>query len=126
MVVLSEPNAWFTYYHWLDELRAPDFARTVEIHRKLGYDPVELFLDPAIHAPKLALGARLLKRKLGFRSLMDVISLNAHLVKGSHGRITADPRDGPLFITSESGLVQGESVDALDVKPLVLNHVFAT
>jgi predicted AlkP superfamily pyrophosphatase or phosphodiesterase len=126
LVVLSEPNAWFTYYHWLDDPRAPDFARTVEIHRKPGYDPVELFLDPAIRAPKLALGARLLKRKLGFRSLMDVIPLNAHLVKGSHGRITADPQDGPLFITSESGLVQGESVDALDVKPLVLNHVFAT
>src|SRR3954471_5361947 len=93
LVVLSEPNAWFTYYHWLDDARAPDFARTVEIHRKPGYDPVELFLDPAIRAPKLALRARLAKRALGFRALMDVIPLDASLVKGSHGRVTPRPED---------------------------------
>ncbi len=48
LVVLAEPDAWFTYYYWLEDAHAPDFARTVEIHRKPGYDPVELFLDPAI------------------------------------------------------------------------------
>ena len=40
------PTAWFTYYYWDDDDRAPDFARGVEIHRKPGYDPAELFLDP--------------------------------------------------------------------------------
>ena len=67
--------------------RAPDFARLVEIHRKPGYDPVELFLDPAIRFPKLAVGWRLARRALGFRTLMDVIPLDATLVKGSHGRL---------------------------------------
>ena len=56
---LAEHDAWFTYYYWFDDARAPDFARTVEIHRKPGYDPVELFLDPAIRMPKLAVGSRL-------------------------------------------------------------------
>ena len=47
LVAVAEPDAWFTYYYWLDDDRAPDFARQVEIHRKPGYDPAELFLDHA-------------------------------------------------------------------------------
>ena len=86
------PDAWFTYYYWLDDARAPDFARTVDIHRKPGYDPVELFLDPAIRVPPLTVGWKLAKRKIGFRSLLDVIPLDATLVKGSHGR-TGEPSD---------------------------------
>ena len=88
LVALARPDAWFTYYYWLDDSRAPDFARLVEIHRKPGYDPVELFLDPSIRVPKLAIGWRLAKRALGLRALMDVIPLDAGLVKGSHGRLT--------------------------------------
>ena len=73
-----QPDAWFTYYYWLDDARAPDFARTVEIHRKPGYDPVELFLDPAIaHAEARARLAAGSKKSLGFRTLMDVIPLDA-------------------------------------------------
>ena len=124
LVAIAEPDAWFTYYYWLDDARAPDFARTVEIHRKPGYDPVELFLDPAIRFPKLAIGARLAKRALGFRALMDVIPLDATLVKGSHGRPTDDEADGPLFITSEPHLVTDAPVAAADVKRLILAHVF--
>ena len=124
LVAIAEPDAWFTYYYWLDDARAPDFARTVEIHRKPGYDPVELFLDPAIRFPKLAIGARLLKRALGFRALMDVIPLDAMLVKGSHGRPADDEADGPLFITSEPHLVTDTPVAAADVKRLILAHVF--
>ena len=45
LIVLSEPDAWFTYYYWLEDSLAPDFARTVDIHRKPGYDPCELFTD---------------------------------------------------------------------------------
>ena len=48
LIAVAEARGWFTYYYWLDDRRAPDFARTVDIHRKPGYDPVELFLDPAI------------------------------------------------------------------------------
>ena len=98
-------NAWFTYYYWLDDARAPDFARTVDIHRKPGYDPVELFLDPKIPLPKLKIAWRLLQKKLGFRMLMDVIPLDATLVKGSHGRRPADKKDWPVFITGRPELL---------------------
>ena len=77
LIAMADARSWFTYYYWLDDALAPDFARTVEIHRKPGYDPVELFLDPAIKSPKLAIGKRLLLRKLGFRALMDVTPLDA-------------------------------------------------
>ena len=65
LVAIAEPKAWFTYYYWLDDRRAPDFARTVDIHRKPGYDPVELLLDPAIRVPALSVGWRLAKKSLG-------------------------------------------------------------
>ena len=103
----------------------PDFARTVDIHRKPGYDPVELFVDPALRVPHLAVGWRLLKRKLGLRTLLDVISpKDTRLVKGSHGRITDDPDHGPLVISSEPDLLPEGEVDALAFKQLVLDHVF--
>ena len=124
LVAIAKPDSWFTYYHFLDEACAPDFARTVDIHRKPGYDPVELFLDPALPLPKLRIGRRLLQKALGMRYLMDVISLDATLVKGSHGRPTDRSEDGPLFITSRPELLRAESVRAVDVKDLLLQHVF--
>jgi len=98
LVVFSAEDAWFTYYYWDDDRRAPDFARCVDIHRKYGYDPVELFLDPAISLPKLRVAAKLLKKALGFRVLMDVIPLDAGLVKGSHGTCPADSAEWPVLI----------------------------
>ncbi len=98
LVAFSAEDAWFNYYYWDDDARAPDFARCVDIHRKYGYDPVELFLDPALAAPKLRVAAKLLRRKLGFRGLMDVISLDANLVKGSHGTCPADSSEWPVLI----------------------------
>lgn len=125
MIAVSEADRWFSYYYWLDEAKSPDFARTVDIHRKPGYDPVELFMDPDIKYPKLAAGLKLAKRKLGFRQLMDVISQSeTQLVKGSHGRITDDPDFGPLVISSEAGLLPDDHVNAVDFKALVLDHVF--
>ncbi|MSU48981.1 MAG: alkaline phosphatase family protein, partial [Opitutus sp.] len=85
LVAFSAEDAWFTYYYWDDDRKAPDFARCVDIHRKYGYDPVELFLDPALSLPKLKVVGKLLRKKLGFRILMDVIPLDPSLVKGSHG-----------------------------------------
>ena len=123
-VVLAEPGAWFTYYYWTNDDRAPDFARTVEIHRKPGYDPVELCLDPAIRFPKLAIGGRLARRRLGQRVLMDVIPLDATLVRGSHGLCPADPLDGPLVIASEPELLPDTPIAATDVKQLLLDAVF--
>jgi predicted AlkP superfamily pyrophosphatase or phosphodiesterase len=124
LVAISRADRWFTYYYWLDDEKAPDYARTVEIHRKPGFDPVELFMDPAIKIPALAIGRRLAKKALGFRTLMDVIPLDASLVKGSHGRITDRAEDGPLIISSEAGLLPDSEVAATDVKQIVLDHIF--
>ncbi|WP_428938941.1 alkaline phosphatase family protein [Fontivita pretiosa] len=123
-VVVAEPGAWFTYYYWLEDDRAPDFARTVDIHRKPGYDPVELFIDPKLPAPKLKIAWTLLKRKLGFRSLLEVIPLDATLVRGSHGRPPADPSVGPMLISSEPLLLATNSLVATDVRDVILRHVF--
>jgi predicted AlkP superfamily pyrophosphatase or phosphodiesterase len=127
LVAISSADRWFSYYYWLDDARAPDFARTVDIHRKPGYDPVELFVDPAIRLPPAAIGWRLAKRKLGMRTLLDVISLKeTQLVKGSHGRLTDDPKDGPIVISSRSDLLPDGPVGATDFKGLVLRHIFAS
>jgi len=124
LIAVAEPDAWFTYYYWLDDDRAPDFARTVDIHRKPGYDPVELFFDPGLPAPKLKIAWTLLKRRLGFRSLLEVIPLDATLVRGSHGRAPVDPGVGPLLISSEPSLVPVDSLPATDVRDVILRHVF--
>lgn len=125
LVAVSRADRWFSYYYWLDDERAPDFARSVDIHRKPGYDPVELFLDPALSIPMLSVAWRLAKRKLGFRGLLDVISLkDTRLVKGSHGRLTDDPADGPLVMTSQPDLLPEGPVAATAFKRLVLDHVF--
>jgi predicted AlkP superfamily pyrophosphatase or phosphodiesterase len=124
LVALAKPNAWFTYYHWLDDAEAPDYARTVDIHRKPGYDPVELFLDPALRLPKLAVGWRLAKRAMGFRALMDVIPLDAGLVKGSHGRQAASDAAGAFFISSELTLLPDRPIEATEVKSIMLDHMF--
>lgn len=98
LIAIADSDAWFNYYYWEDDNKAPDFARCVDIHRKYGYDPVELFLDPKLSAPKMRIAATLMKRKLGFRALMDVIPLDASLVKGSHGACPADSADWPVLI----------------------------
>jgi predicted AlkP superfamily pyrophosphatase or phosphodiesterase len=124
LVAISQADRWFTYYYWLDDARAPDFARTVDIHRKPGFDPVELFINPRLAAPKLRIGWRLLQVKLGFRALMDVIGLDTSLLRGSHGRVTDRPEAGPVFISSEPALLPEGAVPATGVKELVLRHVF--
>lgn len=106
LVLIADRDSWFTYYFWLDDKKAPDYARMVDIHKKPGYDPVEMLTDPKDRflVPKVAW--KLLKKKLGFRTVMDIIPLDATLVKGSHGRIPEDPKDHPIFITNKkmSGL----------------------
>ena len=98
LVLLSEPDAWFAYYYWLNDARAPDFARTIDIHAKPGYDPCELFLDPELPLPRLKVGLTLLKKKAGLRYRMNVIPLDATLVKGSHGLPPQDPQHGPIIV----------------------------
>jgi predicted AlkP superfamily pyrophosphatase or phosphodiesterase len=122
LVAIAEPDAWFTYYYWLDDKRAPDFARTVDIHRKPGYDPVELFVDPSIRVPSVTIGWKLAKKSLGFRTLLDVIPLDGTLVKGSHGRPGASD-DGPLVMTRQKPLVRAATIDSVDVYALILEHL---
>jgi predicted AlkP superfamily pyrophosphatase or phosphodiesterase len=125
LVAISARDRWFTYYFWLDDSKAPDYARTVDIHRKPGYDPAELFVDPALAAPKLTVAATLAKKALGFRYLMNVIPLDASLVKGSHGRITESVDEGPFLISSERGGVKKETLESTEVRDLILDHVFS-
>jgi predicted AlkP superfamily pyrophosphatase or phosphodiesterase len=125
LVAVSRPDRWFSYYFWFDDARAPDYARTVDIHRKPGYDPAELFVDPAIRVPALKVGATLAKKALGFRYLMDVVPLDGSMVRGSHGRLTDLVEDGPVFLTNRPDLLPAEgAVPATEVKELVLEHVF--
>ena len=126
LVAISKPDRWFSYGYWLDDRLAPDFARTVDIHRKPGYDPMELFVDPAISFPMLATGWRLAKRKLGLRTLLDVIPIDpTSLVKGSHGRLTDDAAHGPLVISSRADGLPAGPVEATDFKRIVLDHLAA-
>jgi predicted AlkP superfamily pyrophosphatase or phosphodiesterase len=123
LIAISKADAWFTYYYWLDDRRAPDFAKTVDIHRKPGYDPAELFIDPALAFPLLKAGTALLKKKLGFRYLMDLIPLDATLVKGSHGRPVDNPSEGPVFMTRQNVLPEGGRILSTAVADLLLRHV---
>lgn len=93
LVLMADERSWFTYYFWMDDAKAPDYARVVDIHKKPGYDPVEMFMTSKMRA-----AWKLLRKKAGFRYVMDVIPLDATLVKGSHGRIGTSKEFHPVFI----------------------------
>ncbi len=124
LVAVAASDAWFTYYYWLDDRRAPDFARTVDIHRKPGYDPAELFVDPAIRIPQLKVAGILARKRLGFRTVMDVIPLEAGLVRGSHGRQGADRAASPLVATRSHALLHETQIEATEIHDLILRHLF--
>jgi predicted AlkP superfamily pyrophosphatase or phosphodiesterase len=119
LIAIAKKDAWFTYYYWLDDARAPDFARCVDIHRKPGYDPVELFLDPQISAVKLKIMWRLLQKRLGFRMLMDIVPLDASLVKGSHGRPADSSGEQPVLISERPLANLASQIDSTDVYPIL-------
>jgi predicted AlkP superfamily pyrophosphatase or phosphodiesterase len=126
LVAIAAPGSWFTYYFWLDDQLAPDYARTIDIHRKPGYDPVELFLDPQLTFPRLRIALRLAQKLLGFRYYMDVIGLDAAIVKGSHGRLPAAGRgssEGPVFVSSSRAIEQ-DAIPMTAVKGLLLDLQF--
>jgi hypothetical protein len=124
IVLESEPDAWFGYHYWLDDARAPDFAPTVDIHRKPGYDPAELFLDPGLAAPRLRIAVKLLAKKLGFRALMDVIPLDPGLVAGSHGHLPAEEALWPVALGS-AGVAPIEG-SLTDVHDAILQHLIGS
>ena len=119
LVCIAEPECWFAYHYWLDETRRPDFAPTVDIHRKPGYDPAELFVDPKLRFPKLKVASVLAKKLLGFRYLMDVIPTDPSMVCGSHGRLYDDDDAGPVLLCSDRSFAR-DRIAATDVKALCL------
>jgi predicted AlkP superfamily pyrophosphatase or phosphodiesterase len=123
LVAIADKHSWFTYYYWQDEARAPDFARTVDIHRKPGYDPAELFLDPKLPLAKAKIALTLLRKKLGFRYLMNVIPLDASIVRGSHGRLAPNRNEGPLLISNTPRLVTSDDVSPIDVHETLIRHI---
>ncbi len=100
VVLISEPNSWQAYYWWLEDANAPKFARTVDIHRKPGYDPVELFFDARSKS----------------------IPLNAKLVKGSHGAPVRTPAQRGVLLSSEPGIFTGGIVPDVDIAGIVLRQ----
>jgi predicted AlkP superfamily pyrophosphatase or phosphodiesterase len=120
LVAVAWPGAWFTYYYWLDDARAPDFARTVEIHRKPGYDPAELFMDPDDRFVKARAGLALARKMAGLRYTMNVVPLDPSCVRGTHGRLPGDPAAGPVLLCSEPDVVSQEKVAATEIKSLLL------
>jgi predicted AlkP superfamily pyrophosphatase or phosphodiesterase len=122
LIAVSDFRSWFTYYYWNDDKLAPDFARCVDIHRKPGYDPVELFLDPAIKYPKLKIGRKLALKHLRMRTLFDVIPLDATLVKGSHGRVPEDPQDWPVLMGDLPNLPRSATLEPQQVRDHLFEH----
>jgi predicted AlkP superfamily pyrophosphatase or phosphodiesterase len=115
LVVMADGRSWFTYYFWLDDAKAPDYARVVDIHKKPGYDPVELFMTSKARA-----GYKLLRKKMGLRYVMDVIPLNAELIKGSHGRLATEKFFHPVLI---AGQIKNQAIKATDVYNIIWNSL---
>lgn len=116
LVLMADKDSWFTYYFWQDDANAPDYARSVDIHKKPGYDPVEMFMTSKVRA-----GYKLLRKKAGFRYVMDVIPLDASLIKGSHGRLESRPEYQPVLITDHKQ-VEG-NLPATAVYDVVWRHL---
>jgi len=114
-VLMADVESWFTYYFWMDDAKAPDYARCVDIHKKPGYDPVEMFMTS-----KLRAAYKLLRKKMGFRYVMDVIPLDATLVKGSHGRVGTPSELHPIIITNNS---LSKNIAPTDVYQVIWNSL---
>ncbi len=121
LIAVAEPDSWFTYYYWEDDARAPDYARTVDIHRKPGYDPCELFIDPELSFPRLKIAGFLLRKKLGLRGLLDVVPLDAGLVKGSHGSDLVTEELWPVVMGLPEKVERPEQIEAA-LRALVLER----
>jgi len=124
LVVIAKPGAWFAYPWWLDDARAPDFARCVDIHKKPGYDPCELLVDPTITLPALRVAKFKIARALGFRSTLQLTPLDASLIKGTHGRMQLAPGFEPVVLAENSLLPDTEFVSCQDISDIILRHLF--
>ncbi|AZQ57703.1 alkaline phosphatase family protein [Maribacter sp. MJ134] len=123
LVVLADKDSWFTYYFWMDDAKAPDYARMVDIHKKPGYDPVEMLTNPKDKFVTAKVLWKLFKKRLGFRTVMNIIPVDATLIKGSHGRIPEDIEDYPMLITNYSIPQEEAMIKAVAVRKIIEDHV---
>jgi hypothetical protein len=100
VILVSTADSWQAYYYWLDDAKAPAFARTVDIHKKPGYDPVELHFDFATKS----------------------IPLDALLVKGSHGAPPHREEQRGVLLSSEPGVFPAAPTADIDVCTIVLRQ----
>ena len=104
LVIISKPNAWFAYYYWQDDAKAPSFARTIDIHRKPGYDPCEMYINmPEMQTP-----------------------LDATIVKGSHGYPAESPEFDTVLVCSDADFAQVEKLKDTDLAGLVYRNFGVT
>ncbi|MCE9619519.1 MAG: alkaline phosphatase family protein [Planctomycetes bacterium] len=126
LVLVAKPGAWFAYPWWLDDARAPDFARCVDIHKKPGFDPCELLVDPEISLPALRVAKFKLARALGFRSSLRLTPLDASLVKGTHGRAQVAQGLEPVVLAENALMPESDFISCRDISGLILRHLFET
>jgi len=123
LFLLADSDSWFTYPYWLDDRKCPDFARTVDIHRKPGYDPLELFVDPSLPMAQLQILWKIARKKIGLRSLLDVIPLDASLVKGSHGLSPSSQGNSPVLIGKNLKAVDRKKISSVEVFNIIINEL---
>jgi predicted AlkP superfamily pyrophosphatase or phosphodiesterase len=123
LLAVAAAGAWFAYPWWNNPRSAPDFARTVDIHRKPGYDPLELFMDPSITAPTAYVARQLLLRKLGMRALLETVPLDTSLIRGSHGRVESGTPYAPVLIADGLDMLDAGSVHATQVHDALVHLV---
>lgn len=123
LLAVAASGSWFAYPWWNDNLCAPDFARTVDIHRKPGYDPLELFMNPAIRVPTAYVGRKLMLRKFGMRALLETVPLDTSLVRGSHGRVESGTPYAPVLIADGLDMLDAGSMHATHVHDALVHLV---
>jgi hypothetical protein len=123
LVLVPEPGAWFAYPWWTDPSEAPDYARTVDIHRKPGYDPCELLLDAGPLATSAKVAWFMLRKRLGMRALLKCTPLDASLVRGTHGRVDLEPELEPVLLAEGEFLPQEGRLPMHAVHEVILRHL---
>jgi hypothetical protein len=93
VIVIAQYDAWFAHDFWASDSERPAWQLTVDIHRKPGYDPRELFFDPA----------------------KKCIAQSLKLIKGSHGRVDDDPASWPVLICDPAFAPPAEKIAMTDV-----------
>ena len=123
IIAVAEQHNWFSHDWWNDDSMAPDYQRTVDIHSKPGYDPRELHLEDGWQGSKVRIALKLLMKKIGFRTAMDVITINPERVKGTHGRTPSMGAPSPILIPPRCAKEMPQSLPAAALKSLFIEWI---